>query len=294
MDDESLYAHQDVNKFCKPTILQFPEETEAIQELSRRVAVLERDHKMLKRNDERIEHLEMKITKIFDERMEALEKENRLAYQNTNHFFKQANQSVETVGKIDAIVDFFCEVIKKVEENVLDLDSIYYTVSAPSSKMDVQLHLLLSGVFMWTVPQACQKFRDAKIGNISSIYSPPFYSKRNGYKMCIKAYLNGTDSGEGTHLSVFFVLMKGKYDSLLQWPFNHDVSLILVDQDRKKDLVQTFKPDPQSSAFKRPKTNMNIAIGYEEFADLSVLDRTSYVKDDVMYIKAIVGNCDNI
>ena len=33
---------------------------------------------------------------------------------------------------------------------------------------------------------------------------------------------------------------------------------------------------------------MNVASGCPEFADLSILDNTSYVKDDVMYIKAIV------
>ena len=82
--------------------------------------------------------------------------------------------------------------------------------------------------------------------------------------------------------------MKGEYDPLLQWPFESEVSLILVDQDHKKHLVQTFKPNAQSSSFQKPKTDMNVASGCPEFADLSILDNTSYVKDDVMYIKVIV------
>ena len=106
--------------------------------------------------------------------------------------------------------------------------------------------------------------------------------------MYIRAYLNGDGSGEGTHLSIFFVLMKGEYDPLLQWPFEPKVSLILVDQDHMKHLVQTFKPNAQSSSFQRPKTEINVASGCPKFADLSILDNTSYVKDDVMYIKAIV------
>ena len=93
------------------------------------------------------------------------------------------------------------------------------------------------------------------MGCITCIDSPPFYTGRNGYKMCIRAYLNGSGSGEGTHLSIFFVIimMKGEYDGLLQWPFKPKVSLILVDQDRKRDLVKTFNPDPQSSSFQQPK-----------------------------------------
>ena len=138
---------------------------------------------------------------------------------------------------------------------------------------------------MWRIRDA-----NCKIGRITSIYSPPFYTGRNGYKMCIRAYLNGDGSGEGTHLSIFFVIMKGEYDPLLQRLFDYKVSLILVDQDQRKHLGQTFKPNLylQSNSFQRPKSDMNVASGCPEFAKLSVLDDPSYVKDDIMYIKAIV------
>ena len=33
---------------------------------------------------------------------------------------------------------------------------------------------------------------------------------------------------------------------------------------------------------------MNVASGCPEFAELSIFDDTSYVKDDAMYIKAVV------
>ena len=45
-----------------------------------------------------------------------------------------------------------------------------------------------------------------------------------GYKMCIRAYLNGDGIGYKTHFSVFFVLMKGEFDPLLKWPFEYKVS----------------------------------------------------------------------
>lgn len=41
--------------------------------------------------------------------------------------------------------------------------------------------------------------------------------------MCLRAYLNGDGTGRGTHLSLFFVLMKGPHDALLHWPFNQKV-----------------------------------------------------------------------
>ena len=182
--------------------------------------------------------------------------------------------------------------IRQVEEKTLEVERTLNILSVHHSELELQLQASLAsthnGAFLWRVPDMRRRIRDAKMGRITSIYSPPFYTGRNGYKMCIRAYLNGDGSGEGTHLSIFFVLMKGEYDPLLQWPFDHKVSLVLVDQDQKKHLVQTFKPNLQSNSFQRPKSDMNVASGCPQFAKLSVLDDPSYVKEDVMYIKAIV------
>ncbi|XP_065916370.1 TNF receptor-associated factor 2-like [Dysidea avara] len=184
------------------------------------------------------------------------------------------------------------ELVKQVEDKVLEVERTLNVLNVHHSELELQLQASLAsthnGAFLWRIPEVRRRIRDAKIGRITSIYSPPFYTGRNGYKMCIRAYLNGDGTGEGTHLSIFFVLMRGEYDPLLQWPFEPKVSLILVDQDHKKHLVQTFKPNAQSSSFKRPVSDMNVASGCPEFAKLSILDNPSYVKEDVMYIKAIV------
>ena len=184
------------------------------------------------------------------------------------------------------------EFVKLVEEKVLEVERVLNILMVHHSELELQLQASLAsthnGAFLWRIPEVRQRIRDARIGHITSIYSPPFYTGRNGYKMCIRAYLNGDGSGEGTHLSIFFVLMKGECDPLLRWPFESKVSLILVNQGHMKHLVQTFKPNAQSCSFQKPKTDMNVASGCPEFADLSILENPSYVKDDVMYIKAIV------
>ena len=102
--------------------------------------------------------------------------------------------------------------------------------------------------------------------------------------MCIRCYLNGDGMGLKTHVSLFFVLMMGDHDALLPWPFACKVSLILMDQEH---IVQSFKPTLDSSSFKRPVTNMNVASGCPQFAKLTVQDDDKYVKNDVMYIKCI-------
>ena len=179
---------------------------------------------------------------------------------------------------------------KAYEDQVSQYEDALAAYKARVSELEQQSMPTCStnGEYLWHIPEVSEKISKARSGQSIYIDSPSFYTRRNSYKMCIRAYLNGDGSGYHTHLSIFFVLMKGEYDPLLQWPFQSKVSLILVDQDRKKDLIQTFKPNAQSSSFQKPKTDINVARGCPEFADLSILDNTSYVKDDVMYIKAIV------
>lgn len=48
--------------------------------------------------------------------------------------------------------------------------------------------------------------------------------------MCLRIYLNGDGTGRGTHLSLFFVVMRGHSDALLKWPFNQKVPHITTRQ----------------------------------------------------------------
>ena len=66
-------------------------------------------------------------------------------------------------------------------------------------------------------------------------FSPPFYSHIGGYKMCISVYANGSRSGMGTYVSVFFHMMAGEYDDNLKWPFHGEVTVQLLNQRKNAD-----------------------------------------------------------
>ena len=59
-------------------------------------------------------------------------------------------------------------------------------------------------------------------------FSPPFYSHPHGYKLCIRVYANGHGKGKDTHISIFANLMRGDYDNDLQWPFECDIVVQLL------------------------------------------------------------------
>uniref|UniRef100_A0A673GII1 TNF receptor-associated factor n=1 Tax=Sinocyclocheilus rhinocerous TaxID=307959 RepID=A0A673GII1_9TELE len=145
------------------------------------------------------------------------------------------------------------------------------------------------GVFIWKIADFSRRRQDAVGGRAPAMFSPAFYSSKYGYKMCLRLYLNGDGTGRGTHLSLFFVVMRGKYDALLKWPFSQKVTLMLLDQNNREHIIDAFRPDVSSTSFQRPISEMNIASGCPLFCPLAKLaGKSSYLRDDTIFIKAIV------
>ncbi|XP_054838054.1 TNF receptor-associated factor 5 [Eublepharis macularius] len=152
-----------------------------------------------------------------------------------------------------------------------------------------------NGKLIWKIVDYKIKKKEAMEGHTVSIFSQPFYTSRCGYRLCARAYLNGDGSGKGTHVSLYFVVMRGEFDSLLLWPFKQKVTLMLLDQSGKKNhIVETFKAIPNSNSFKRPEGEMNIASGCPRFVAHTVLEnaRNAYIKDDTFFLKVVVDLTD--
>ncbi|CAI9570631.1 unnamed protein product [Staurois parvus] len=163
--------------------------------------------------------------------------------------------------------------------------------------MDLRFQVLetasYNGILIWKIRDYKRRKQEAVMGKTLSLYSQPFYTGYFGYKMCARVYLNGDGMGKNTHLSLFFVIMRGEYDSLLPWPFKQKVSLMLMDQGpSRRHLGDAFKPDPNSSSFKKPTGEMNIASGCPVFVAQTVLENGTYIKDDTIFIKVIVDTSD--
>ncbi|XP_008944402.1 PREDICTED: TNF receptor-associated factor 1 [Merops nubicus] len=140
------------------------------------------------------------------------------------------------------------------------------------------------GVFLWKITDVGRKLQDSVTGRTVSLYSPAFYTAKYGYKVCLRVYLNGDGTGKGTHLSLFFVVMKGDYDALLPWPFRHKVTFMLLDQNNREHVIDAFRPDLMSASFQRPVNDMNVASGCPMFLPLAKLQspKHAYVKEDTL------------
>ena len=62
-------------------------------------------------------------------------------------------------------------------------------------------------------------------------YSSPFYTHPKGYKMCLRIIASGRGDGEGTHVSIYVLLLKGEFDGRLGWPFEGKITFQLLNQE---------------------------------------------------------------
>lgn len=172
------------------------------------------------------------------------------------------------------------------------LESGNAVLSANLSELEMKLQLLentcYDGHQLWKVDNITYRTSQAVSGKVSALHSAPCFQKRGGYKFCSRLYLNGDGMGRGTHVSLFFVIMKSEYDALLQWPFSLRVTFRLINPHNIEDsVVESFIPDRNSSSFKRPTKDMNIAAGCPMFLRKELL--TNYVVDDVLYIETKIA-----
>ncbi|KFP69280.1 TNF receptor-associated factor 2, partial [Acanthisitta chloris] len=146
------------------------------------------------------------------------------------------------------------------------------------------------GVFLWKITDVGRKLQDSVTGRTVGLYSPAFYTAKYGYKVCLRVYLNGDGTGKGTHMSLFFVVMKGDYDALLPWPFRHKVTFMLLDQNNREHIIDAFRPDLTSASYQRPVNDMNVASGCPMFLPLAKLQspKYAYVKEDTLFLKCII------
>ncbi len=213
------------------------------------------------------------------------------------------NKSVHSTEKLSKELEEVKINEKKLKEEV---DALQKTLTfAQATIINLEERLIaqekasFNGTLVWKISNIREKIQEAKSGRQTSIYSPPFYTHQNGFKMCGRIYLNGDGMGRNTHVSLFFVIMRGEYDALLRWPFRQKVTFILMDQttnESRENIIDAFRPDPNSNSFKKPTSDMNIASGIPLFCPLSKLNSNEheYVKDDCMFIKIIVDSRDLI
>ena len=176
-----------------------------------------------------------------------------------------------------------------LENLSLELVTQQMTSSAATTVED-EIPPCFNGKLLWPVKNFLAK-RNLTGSGVGQRYleSPPFYTDEIGYKMRVRLYPSGDGCGKDEHLSLFFQIMKGPFDALLEWPFNKKITLKVLRFDGESDCDFSFKPDLQSCSFQRPQHRHNISTGNPTMISHKALDDGTYIKDGTLFIEVSVG-----
>ena len=162
------------------------------------------------------------------------------------------------------------KLVERLEKRVQDLSS------------QVEKPVGINGTFTWRISDVSKQPN-------GGLESPVFYTSGLGYKLHGCVYLKGDRESAGKCVSAYITLLKGEYDSLLDWPFQYPVSISLIDQSLKgKDFVKTFQPTRTSSCFRQPFDDIKRPTGFPDFMPLADL-KDPYLVEDTLFIKFIVN-----
>ena len=140
-------------------------------------------------------------------------------------------------------------------------------------------------------------FNQHKTSN-SLFLSPPFYTHKGGYKMCIRVYANGYDEGEGSHISLFANMMKGDYDDNLEWPIQGKVTFKLLNQLQDSNHYILSFDCPKGKYEKHMQRVVEgdmaeLVYGFHTFIphkdlEFNAAKNCQYLKDDCLYFRVSV------
>ena len=120
--------------------------------------------------------------------------------------------------------------------------------------------------------------------NSTRVFSPPFYTSHNGYRVNIAVYPNGCGKGKDTHLSVYVYFLKARYNAQLNWPFIGRVTFALLNQTRNSHYYEQVMPITGTNNVRAETSRNNWGISmFYPHSDLELV--SDFLKDDALYFR---------
>lgn len=166
--------------------------------------------------------------------------------------------------------------VSQLEETVKDLEA-------------KQCH----GIFIWHLKGFSAHLRSQEACQAVVEHSPPFYTGRPGYKLCLRLHLQTPNAPRcSNYISLFVHTMQGAFDEQLSWPFQGTIRLAILDQSPEgQHHMEVMETKPDLQAFQKPTILRNPkGFGYVTFMHLHQLrdHQRAFIKDDTLLIRCEV------
>ena len=158
--------------------------------------------------------------------------------------------------------------------------------------MCIRIHDVINAAPLWWHKSSVWQ-TEFKITGVSkhlkyntSYISTPFYTHKKGYKMRLEVYPNGLGDEVGTHVSIYFCLLKGEYDNDLAWPINIKMKVKILNWCKNDNHITEICSIFDSRITDSNKTTVSGEL--PQFCTHSTLltasEATKYIKDDCMRV----------
>ena len=182
------------------------------------------------------------------------------------------------------------EELKKLKDHISFLAKFTPVPSTHAQSLQ-QLTLNPNVTVALQIQNFTRKLNQAKSHNsFMHIESDPFYTS-DGYKMLLIVRLNEGPRGLTGYMGVYIRLVPGDHDDRLKWPFDKEITFILVDQQNCESLVQNFRKSftPVGEAgFNRQMLESNHMHGFPQFILHSTLRTRQYIKNHTVFIAVAI------
>lgn len=125
--------------------------------------------------------------------------------------------------------------------------------------------------------------------NSLPIYSAPFQSSQWGYRIKMGMSTHTIEQSKERFIVPSFTILRGDYDSILEWPFPYLITLSLVDlTGQQKHITHSIQLDATRAAiFGEPLGETNTSCQISGFYSIAKLAErgSNYVQDDNIFIR---------
>ena len=211
-------------------------------------------------------------------------------------------QLVETKAKLSRLTQDQLKNTKEYQESTRKLNE---KLRALQMQMGMEVDTDKDGGcnkrFVWKIKSSIESWQ-AKDGVKKKIESDPFYTGRYGYKLKVFAHPYFEElSSISPQCVIGIVLMEGKYDGILPWPFSRKITFTVIDQNsdlkERKNYSHFFSPRKRElkdmKFLERPGGKVK-AVESEPlfFIPHKVLRTRSYIVNDTLFLQVDVGPDD--
>ena len=194
----------------------------------------------------------------------------------------------------DLLTDHNCnEKTEQLSKKLRDLQREYNSVLRDIKSL-TEVLTIVSPQYQAPMEFIIDNFSEKKETNVLW-YSAPFYTYNRGYKFRLMVCPNGCGAGRGTHLSVYAQLMRGDFDNELEWPFEGDIRVELLNWRKDKNhhsyTIRFNRYNDPDSTFSSRVTDQEAALNLGIFQFLSHADltlaitNTEYLLNDYLKLR---------